>query len=395
MFLIRVWFIIAGVLLLGQPPALAALYHRGCQNGVVYYYFSSRDPAPPGQESTPILLEVARIQEPSPHPHLPSASFQRPRCLVKMLTMLGFYFPPVLPPSAAGPQRLVCHNIPEPQFVVPDLWSKVPKYFQEPSGNRNYPVSPETALNLPQYTCKPRLWGKVRSVLVDSNALRYTLYCFPVARPFTFRDTWGDPRPWGRIHRAVDISAQEGTEVYAITAGVVQTLATSPSGGIMLMLQGQDGLGYGYMHLQGYADGIVAGTVVRAGDLIGYVGHTGTQNSADHLHLQVYPDHRFCNDSLINPYYFLVQLCHGIGVTDLNQPRLARVERSPRSEDLLKSRASPSPGIFPSREISPSSALRVKNQMDSDLPAYLVQKVRSADHQPNPQGIRQLRPQKW
>ncbi len=324
MFLSRVWFIIAGVLLLGQSPTLAAPYLRVCQNGVVYCYFSSPDPAPPGQESTPLLPEVARIQAPSPHPDRPPASFQRPRYLMKMLTMLGFYFPPVLPRSTAGPHRLACQSIPKPQFFVPDLWPKVPKYFQEPSGNRNWPVFPETAINLPQYPCQPRLWGKVQSDLRDPNALSYTLYCFPVARPFTFRDTWGDPRSGGRIHRAVDIVAREGTEVYAITAGVVQTLATSPSGGLMLLLQGQDGLGYGYMHLQGYADGIVAGKVVPAGDLIGYVGHTGTQNSADHLHLQVYPDHRFCNDSLINPYEFLVHLCRGIGVTDLNQAKFAQ-----------------------------------------------------------------------
>ena len=50
------------------------------------------------------------------------------------------------------------------------------------------------------------------------------------------------------------------------------------------------------------------------------------QTSAAHLHLQVYADQRFCKDELLNPYGFLVQLCHGVGVTDLNQPQLARLE---------------------------------------------------------------------
>ncbi len=94
-----------------------------------------------------------------------------------------------------------------------------------------------------------------------SNSLGY---CFPVARTFTFRDTWDDPRSGGRLHRAVDIFAQEGTEVYAITAGVVQTLATLPGAGITLILRGHDGRGYGYMHLLGYAPGLVEGKVVQS-----------------------------------------------------------------------------------------------------------------------------------
>ena len=80
------------------------------------------------------------------------------------------------------------------------------------------------------------------------------------------------------------------------------------------------------MHLQGYAPGLVEGKVVRTGELIGYVGRTGMQTSAAHLHLQVYADQRFCKDELLNPYGFLVQLCHGIGVTDLYQPKIARLE---------------------------------------------------------------------
>ena len=109
----------------------------------------------------------------------------------------------------------------------------------------------------------------------------------------------------------MDIFAPEGTELYAITAGVIQSLSTSSTGGIMLMLQGNDGRGDGYMHLLGYADGIVVGKAVKAGELIGYVGRTGTQNSPPHLHIQVYPDHQLSHETLVDPYDFLVQLCRG------------------------------------------------------------------------------------
>ena len=41
MFLKGVWFIIAGMLLLGHTPAPAEPYLRVCKNGVIYYYFST------------------------------------------------------------------------------------------------------------------------------------------------------------------------------------------------------------------------------------------------------------------------------------------------------------------------------------------------------------------
>ena len=194
-------------------------------------------------------------------------------------------------------------DIPDHRFMVPDTWEKAPKYFQK----------------------MPPALARVQPRPERLNFWKFQRYCFPVARPYNFRDTWDDPRSGGRLHRAVDIFAQEGTEIYAITTGVIQSLATLPGAGISLFLRGHDGQGYGYMHLQGYAPGLVEGKMVRTGELIGYVGTTGTQNCAAHLHLQVYADHSFSRETLINPYAPLVQLCRGVGVTDLNQPRIARV----------------------------------------------------------------------
>jgi murein DD-endopeptidase MepM/ murein hydrolase activator NlpD len=157
--------------------------------------------------------------------------------------------------------------------------------------------------------------------LGDANQLSY---CFPVAPPYSFRDTWGDWRSGGRFHHAVDIVAADGTPVYAITSGMIHTLAAWPSAGISLFLRGQDGRVYGYMHLQGYAPGIVEGKPVQKGELIAYVGHTGINWDAAHLHLQVYADDSLDRDRLINPYGLLVQLSQGKGVTDWSSPTMAR-----------------------------------------------------------------------
>jgi murein DD-endopeptidase MepM/ murein hydrolase activator NlpD len=78
------------------------------------------------------------------------------------------------------------------------------------------------------------------------------------------------------------------------------------------------------MHLQQYAEGIAEGKTVKRGELIGYVGRTGILRSSAHLHLQLYFDHCFSRDKLLNPYELLVQLCNGKGVTDLWDRKTAR-----------------------------------------------------------------------
>ena len=48
-----------------------------------------------------------------------------------------------------------------------------------------------------------------------------------------------------------------------------------------------------------------------------------SSGSPAHLHLQVYADHRFEREELVNPYGLLVQLCDGKGVTAFH-PKIAR-----------------------------------------------------------------------
>ena len=130
---------------------------------------------------------------------------------------------------------------------------------------------------------------------------QYGLKVFsPIAKGFSYSDydDFGAGRSYGynRKHLGHDLMALTGTPVVAVESGVVEVLGWNPYGGWRIGIRSFDGIRYYYYaHLRQnrpFAQGVEAGKIVMAGDVIGYVGHTGyspnenTNNiKQSHLHL--------------------------------------------------------------------------------------------------------------
>ena len=102
-----------------------------------------------------------------------------------------------------------------------------------------------------------------------------------------------------KMHWGMDFSAPKGTEVYATGDGRIEKVKRSKRG-YGNQVQIDHGYGYKtfYAHLNKYT--VRKGQTVKRGDLIGYVGSTGT-STAPHLHYEVIKNNRKVNP--VN-YYF-------------------------------------------------------------------------------------------
>lgn len=89
-----------------------------------------------------------------------------------------------------------------------------------------------------------------------------------------------------RAHKGFDIAAAEGTPVYAALGGKISRAEKSPTYGNVVYLDHPDGSQTRYAHMVKFAEDIKVGTVVRKGQLLGYVGNTGDSHGA-HLHFEL------------------------------------------------------------------------------------------------------------
>jgi murein DD-endopeptidase MepM/ murein hydrolase activator NlpD len=120
-------------------------------------------------------------------------------------------------------------------------------------------------------------------------------------------DNYDQPRGKERHHEALDIMAPKGTKVIAVADGKVVKLFNSKPGGLTVyQFDPSEKYSYYYAHLDRYADGVKEGTVLKRGDLVGYVGVTGNANKdGPHLHFAVFeltPKKEWWKGTPINPF---------------------------------------------------------------------------------------------
>ena len=124
----------------------------------------------------------------------------------------------------------------------------------------------------------------------------------PVAGAHSFIDSWGFPRSGGRTHEGTDLMAAFGTPIVAVVSGSITYAGYGGSAGNWLILSGDDGNGYWYMHNQ---QNLVSGGHVSVGQQIATVGDTGNAAGTPHLHFEYHPG----GGGPVNPYPLLVQIC--------------------------------------------------------------------------------------
>ncbi len=110
-------------------------------------------------------------------------------------------------------------------------------------------------------------------------------------------DNFGEARSSGRSHEGTDILATLGQEVYAVVDGTLgnQVIDGGPnsslSGNGWRLTAANSKTWYVFMHLSGFAPGLSNGSVVKQGQLIGFVGNTGNPGPDNfHLHFEVHPN---------------------------------------------------------------------------------------------------------
>jgi peptidoglycan LD-endopeptidase LytH len=213
------------------------------------------------------------------------------------------------------------------------LWIGNSLVFQD--GQRIWaPVAPylkESRTMVPGWWLASRFGGDVRFTVdtlvvtmhaesqgsIYSHKLMNSNYYFPYPQGYHFDpyfDGYGDPRSYqgrGFAHEGIDILAPQGTPVVAVAAGTVIRYGWNTLGGYRLNIQLDDAPQYRfyYAHFDRYAPGIHQGSHVYAGQIIGYVGHTGegperTEGKfPPHLHFGIYSG----DGSTIDPFPFLQQ----------------------------------------------------------------------------------------
>lgn len=172
-------------------------------------------------------------------------------------------------------------------------------------------------IEVPDETGTGRHWEK-----------RYGIKAFcPIAKnyPYNHYDDFGNKRSYGfsRPHLGNDLMGQVGTPIVAVEGGTVEAIGWNQFGGWRIGIRSFDSKRYYYYaHLRKnfpYRKDLKVGSVVKSGDVIGYLGRTGYSNkenvnniNTSHLHfgMQLVFDEsqKECNNEIWINVYEIIRL---------------------------------------------------------------------------------------
>lgn len=215
---------------------------------------------------------------------------------------------------------------------------------------------------------------------------------FPVAGEANYSHDWWYPRfgPGWRLHMGTDIFAAMGTPVRAPSDGRIR-ISNSNLGGLAVYVVQGDGTYWYLAHLSGIAEGIVEGSTVTVGQVVGFVGDSGNaRGGSPHVHAEYHPGGGSAVDpkAILDQYLAdaiaaapaLIQRYADAAATDQAIPSVLlpgvadpRSYEAPRSTLLWATAMSPSGGAM---ALAEAEAARVAGSVDwtafetrQDLPA--------------------------
>ncbi len=88
-----------------------------------------------------------------------------------------------------------------------------------------------------------------------------------------------------KMHTGTDFAAPRGTPIHATADGSVKFIGRQNGYGNVIELRHSNGVSTLYGHMSGFKSGLSQGESVKRGDVIGYVGSTGT-STGNHVHYE-------------------------------------------------------------------------------------------------------------
>jgi murein DD-endopeptidase MepM/ murein hydrolase activator NlpD len=115
-------------------------------------------------------------------------------------------------------------------------------------------------------------------------------YVFPVYGASSYIDTFGAARSDVTYHHGDDIFGQLGQPLVACADGTLFSVGWNKIGGNRLWIVDAQGNQFYYAHLSAFATTAVNGARVKAGQVVGFMGHTGdAEGTPVHLHFEIHP----------------------------------------------------------------------------------------------------------